>query len=468
MNDVSGGTVIVIGIVALVVGFLICLVIVPTQVDGDKMFSQADIDQAVSGKDNEIDSLNNLLEKCGKDTEQETENETTEDTKISGYVIDKLFLESPFIEDIFSDREIDLFDGEVEFDGEDYDAEETLILKDFVLKANDNDFEGIPYLIVPDGALEFKFVFEDDLNTSLINDEETLIFSLFGEEVEISEWDVDEITFTKGNYVRLEEGETTKFENKTILVAYVSENSIWVEVDGEEEKINEGSVEKVNGVDIKVLEVFEGSSSRLGFSELVIGEDVEVTISDGDEYEEDSIWEWAIDSYSIGLVLVEEFTELDEEFNALDVGKKVCLPNDYVCILFNGMIEEDSEEYTFKLDDEFVKVKGSFEFGIEDYEEIYIYNNGSIYEDDDTKDYIGEVVKLSNSDLTIFLDSENKIVIGDFEVNLDLNVTNVGSHDYNWLTKYGILVENTEDAIEDQEFKITVPEEKLEGSISLI
>jgi len=49
-----------------------------------------------------------------------------------------------------------------------------------------------------------------------------------------------------------------------------------------------------------------------------------------------------------------------------------------------------------------------------------------------------------------------------------LNITNIGTGEDNFLTNYGILIENPEDSCEDQEFKITVPENKREGSILII
>jgi len=68
--------------------------------------------------------------------------------------------------------------------------------------------------------------------------------------------------------------------------------------------------------------------------------------------------------------------------------------------------------------------------------------------------------------LSTFFDTGR--VIKDFEVNLSLNWTNVGAGDENFLTDYGILVNNLEDSIDDEEFTITVPQEKLEASVSLI
>ena len=422
------------------------------------------VNQTVFQKNAEIETLRGLLEKSG--------NETIEDEKIekeTGYLIDELYLNTLF-GDTYSDREVNLFDGEVEFDNDDYDAEETFILKDITLLANENDFGGNVYMTVPEGTIEYKFEFEANLNTSLIDEDETLVFDFLGEEIEISEWDIDEITFSKGKEVLLSKGESVE----GVKLDMVLEDSIYVIVDGEGEKIYEGDTERVNGIEVKVKEVLydpkEGSVSK---AILVIGKDIEETFSDGEEYEDDSIWEWKISANSIGLVLKEDFTEIDkdgdEEFPAVGVDEKLCLPNDYKCVIFNGMGEVDTEEYLLELDEksgnEYVRIKGNFISGIEDYSRIYVNVTG-IY-DKDLKLIDSDEIELANTDSVLDI-SGGELVFEDFEVNFALDTTNVVDDEEDYLTDYGILVVDPEDSLEDQEFEISVPEKQIEGSITLI
>ena len=411
-----------------------------------------------------------------------------------GITEDEVFLEDSF-ENIYSDREVEtLFDGKVEFDGEDYDAEETFNLDGLVLKANENDFEGIPYLTIPEDVIEFKLVFENDLKTSEIGgDNGTLTFNLFGEEVKVSSWDVDEITFTKGTEYFLSEGDSVTVDGKVIVLNMVLEDAIYVLVDGVGGKIVESNTKTINGIEIKVKEVlYTGKESQVSKATLMIGEEIETTIKSGNEYEEDSIWDWIIDEHSIGLILVEDFTELDEDFNALAVGERICLPNNYVCVLFDGMIEEDSEEYTFELDTKsgfgYVEVNGNFQVGIDDYDRIYINLTG-IYDRDFV--LIEEEVKLGDTEMklelgemlfngTKFIRIGNDEFINEFIVTTNLQFANANKNqdnladwecngkDENWLTNYGILIENPEDSCEDNYFKIIVPEERLEATISIL
>ena len=396
----------------------------------------------------------------------------------TGYILDELFLGIPFV-DAFSDRELNLFDDEVEFAEDMYDAEEVFNLDGLILLANENDFEDTPYMTVPEEGISYRLEFESSLDTSKIDNDDALVFNLLGEEVEISEWDVDKITFTQGTEHYLDEGQSVTVNEKVVLLDMVLENAIYVKVDGVGKKIVEGSTAKVNGIEVKVKEVlYSGYAEGYKKATLVVGEDVKVTISDGEEYEDDSIWEWVIDANSIGLVLVEEFMELDDDYNALAMEETICLPNDYICVRYDGVVEEDSETYTFELDTksglDYVEVRGNFLSGINDYDRIYI-NTFGIY-DKDLELIDPTTIELEDTglELELFSDSAGDwLKINDLyllsnltKVSYDGN--DISSEEDNYLTDYGIVIDNPEDSCEDNEFKIIVPEEKLEATMALV
>lgn len=455
-------------IVVLLVGGLIGYAISPTEITGlsdteiEEKIDDA-VEQAITEKNAEIEALQDFI--TNSENVTDTEDEEEEKDELEGYLIDKLFLET-HVSETLSDRELDLFDGEVEFDGDEYDAEEIFSFTNLTLKANENDFEGNVYLTIPKERVSYKFVFENSFDVSEINDEETLVFDLLGKEVEISEWEDNEITFTQGKKYTIEEFESVEVDEKKIILLAVSEDSVLINIDETKYIINKGRTKTIDDLDIKVLEVFEGNQFTKGFTTIYIGEDVEITILDGDEYEEDSIWEWVIDEHSIGLELIEEFMELEEDYNALAPEEKICLPNYYVCIQYNGLAEESKEAYTFELDtkdeNDYVRVEGNFLSGLEDYDRVYINSTG-IY--DRKLNLIGESIELGDTEL--ILEINGKITIEDFEVNFALDWTNVGDDDEDYLTDYGILIENPEDSAENQEFEISVPEEKLSGSLSV-
>lgn len=481
MDNLNWQSVVVIVIVCGLVSGLIGYSIAPSEIIGlteqevDNKVSEA-VNQSVLQKNIQIEMLENQIAELENKTPEYDDNGDIE-IEFLGYLIDELYLNKP-LEDTYSDREVKtLFDGKVDFDGEDYDAEETLIVKDIELLANENDFEGDVYMVIPKGAIEYKLEFESDLNTSLIDEEETLEFSFLGKEVEISNWDDNEITIFKGTKMFVDKGEIVNFEDYKIVLISVTEESVYISVedskgDLETRIIDEDKTKNVNGLKIKVGDVFPSVSDS--FAQLIVGEDIKTEVINGNEYEENSVWEWKISSNSIGIVLNEDFTEIDkegdEEFPAVAIDEKFCLPNDYICLLFNGMVEEDIEEYNLELDEksgvDYVRIDGKFLSGIKDFNRIYLNTSNSKIYDRDWEE-ITETIELGNTKSILNI-SSGKIVIEDFEVNFWLNETNVKDDDVDFLTEYGVIVINPEDSADDFEWTIEVPESRIEGSISLI
>ncbi len=505
MEDINWGPVFGIAAICMLLGGLLVYGFFPRTVDGEGKLDTETIAeavaQAVATKEAEIDRLTNIITGLESQNETESEENVTEEQGevliTGGYLMDELSLNDPF-EDTLSDRELDLFDGKVNFDGKKYDTEETLILKDIKLLANENDFEGEVYMVIPKESVEYKLTFEDDLDTSLISDEETLEFSFLGQEVKISDWTNEVITFFMGTEMIVDEGEIIEFEDYEIVLISVTDEAVYLSVTDSEGElttkiINSGKTRTVNGLQIKVENVF--SSATRSFAELVIGVDIKTEIENDDEYSEDSAWKYVIKSIangnsinSIGIILDEEFTKIDEdgdeEFPAVGPNETFCLPNNYLCMQFNGMSEEDTEKYEFEINGDFVRIKGNFEYGTKDYDEIYVYTDGLIYEDDDLdSDIIGEAVELGDTDLVISASetgiliedsvSEEELVLIDLgliQIQVDkddVTWTDITTENEDYLTNYGILVSNPEDSTEDQEVEITVPENKLEGSISV-
>jgi len=396
----------------------------------------------------------------------EAEAEEVED-EIIGYIEDELALGSDFSTSV-SDKRLDtLFDGEVDFDGDDYDAEETFVLSGLV-DINGNDYAENVYVVLEEGDIVYTYTFEDSLNTSLITSEETLEFNLLGQAVTISEWDDDEITFTTGDEYIINQGENITIDEQIILLKIVGEDYVYIEVDGEFEKIDEETTEEVGELEIYVDFVAEGE-----LASLTIASDVEETINDGDDYEDDSIWVWSISNTAISLVLNEDFDTIDddEDYKSLNIGDGICLPNDYVCVNFDGLSEEDTEDYQFEIDGDFVEIKGLFMYGLNDYEEVYA-NASGFYDEDEVLivDNTGVLV-LEDTDLELSI-SGTDLILDDITIALALDAISVdgdsiASEEDNYRTVYGIVVENPEDNIDDNEVSLIIPEEALEASVTI-
>ena len=425
-----------------------------------------EITNAIEDKNSQISSLTNQISELTTQLAEKVV-EVVEEPIV--YVIDKLSLGTVVAKEL-SDREVKtLFDGKVEFDGDDYDAEEVVTLSKMSVLANENDFEGTDYLVIPKGSIEYKIVFDSDLNTSLIG-EETLVFNFLGQEVEVSKWNGDEVTFSQGEEFMLTNGDTKTVEGKVFVLENVLEDSVYVSVDGVSKKIKENQTKTVNGLQVKVKDVIYSEIGPVLKASVVLGKEVTKTVVSGEEYAEDSIWEYVIDGSSIGIVLNDEFKELDDELRPLASGEKLCLPNDYVCVRYDGFFDEDFEEITFELDKieelTYVEVRGNFQSELKDYTRLYINSTG-IY---DKKLVLinNETIKVASTDSVLNI-SSGKIVIEGFELEFNLSDSSVGNtKDYNVRTDWGTLVYNPKDSTEDKDWKISFPYEKLEFSVTIL
>ncbi len=403
---------------------------------------------------------------------------------IDGYNLDELEIGAE-VNFTVSDRQLSgLFDDEVVFDGDDYDAEEAVYLTGLVVAHNyEDEYLANTYLQIPDYGVKIVMEFEPALNTILITPNETLEFDFLGERVEVSEWNFDEVTFTKGTEYTLGEDSSVEVDGKTVTLNFIGDGYVSVTVGSESEKIYEDDTERVNDIEIKVTDVIESTSWRKGIATLEIGQDVLFEVQNGDEYEPNDIWEWAIDANSIGLVLTESYLSVqdDEEFRALGVGERFALPNNYVFITYDGLVEEDTEKYTFELDSGFVEADGDFVDGINGYDTIYIDTNGIIYDGKNNKKELIDLSSITLGDTGLSLTTDNEYIniinVGD-DIKLALNLTElkVGAEtlcigdsgdEEDYLTNYGIVISKPEDGCEDEEFTVVVPEEELEASLTI-
>ena len=288
--------------------------IIPEGYVVDDGITQTSLDALGNEAKGIIDGLNVQVTDLTNKLATKVTEEVEEAKELAGYLIDELFLSIGLAEETYSDREVKtLFDGEVSFDGDDYDVEETLILEGIELVANGNDFEGNVYATFPENSVEYKVTFEDGLNTSLIGiDEEYLEFMFLGMNYEISDWSEDfEIILTKGTEVKLLVGGSLTVDGKEVSLFAIDESGDKASliIDGVDKVFKEGDVKTVNGIEVKVDTIFDSETSS--YVKIIVGEEIERTIEDGEEYEEDPAWEYVITANSIGVSLVEDLDEVD-------------------------------------------------------------------------------------------------------------------------------------------------------------
>lgn len=441
----------------------------PSEVNNEVTNAVEDIKGQLAVKDSKITELTNQLAEKTK--------EVTKEVKESlGYLIDGLILEETIEVEQISDREIKkLFDGKVEFDGENYDAEEVITLSKMKVLANEKDFEGTDYLVIPEDSVEYKIKFDSELETEEIDKNKELSFNFLGEPITIINWGDSEMTILRGKESLLEEGMTSN----GVLLKTVLSDSVYVVSGNDGKRIKEDKTGRVGSFEVKVKEVlYDERDGRISMAILIIGNDVEETIETGDEYND--LYEWVVSSDSIGIVLKEEYIELDDELKPLASGEKLCLPNDYVCIRYDGLVEEDKEELNFDLDldDKLLTIEGNFELGLENYDELFLnLTTKELYaEDEDDNKIVDTSFNIGDFEDVEIVNNGLNLTIGDVVISFDdstitkieANSNSVNSEE-DYLSNFGILIKGTEEFFDNLEedddgsFDIVVPEESAEG-----
>ena len=460
----------------------VVLIVVLLVMSSINMITVSDLKNTINKKDNiiatkdaditkmttEIATLNqNLIDAKGA-TKAISELAAEEDTSEFKHLIDGYFIGDVINEDL-SDRELSLFDGEIEYDDEDYNADEYVIVGGKFV-ANEDDMDSNVYMSFNKGDIMYSFVFEDTLD---FDSEESLKFNFLGEELEVTEWENDKITIKMADEMIIAEGDTISVDNNSVFLDMVMEDSIWVTVNEESEKIKEGDCKKIDNMEVCVSSIlYSEKNTRVSKAIVSIASDVEEEIESGDQYM-DSEWSWYInyDSRTIGLVLSEDFEDLDEDFKPLGTGDSLCLPNKYVCMEFAGLSNEDFSDIDFRYDlsDDETKITGDFENGTEDVEEIIINSSGMYYEDDD--DIIIKItsVDLKDSDVILSYDGNN-IALEDIIMPRNLSIVEINANVFDeegtYRSVYGSIAELDDDleSNEDNEVSVSIPEEKLELS----
>jgi outer membrane murein-binding lipoprotein Lpp len=448
-------------------------------IDGLKGDIQAASDKAANAE-SEVAKLSGELESASSELEaykkSAEEAKAVVKAKEAEYAIDELPLDSSTDGQVTSRDLKTLFDGQVEFDDEDYDAEESIELDDVEVSINEADYQDNVYMTLKKGGISYLYTIENSLDVSDIDEDESLIITLLGEEVEIVDWASDSITLYKGVESTIKEGESVISGDATITAKLISDDYVFVTVkvgdESESAKIYEGDSKVLMDVEVRAKDVLDDEDGS-DYVTLSVGEEVKTEIEDGDEYDDDSIWNWVVDGNTIGLTLNENFRGIDEDYSALAAGESVCLPNNYVCVRFDGLAETDKVELQIEDDIDYdLEVSGDFKKGLKEYDKVYV-NASGIYDDEDELIDVSEVeIDGLDDELSLVL-SGDKIVIDTLELKLDFSSLKDGSDELSgeedsYITAYGITIDAPEDSMEDEDITFVIPENEAEASVSVV
>ena len=390
----------------------------------------------------EIARLNQVIEDAKEaEAEIEAENSTeaaVEEVSVEGYDIDDVVLNGTFEATLDNDDLEKLYYTEIEdFEDEDYVAEEKLYLSSAVAPViNMDDMNGEVVVEVADkGAIKYMVEFDAGIVFDSDSDDAFEI-DFLGSPMKIVDYDGDATIRLSSAYV-LKQDESVTVDGKVITLKGVNEDGdkVYIDVDGESKSIREGQKEKINGIEVYANDLFSGNI--LNIAELYIGDDVEETIKDGDEYEADDNYEWVITEDSgnlitgIGLIYNEKLVDDDE---VLSLADSIVLPNEYLTISFSDIKNMEGMDLTLDLNAEDIDVEydGKIEVDGDRIEDdslvLYINNEGDAAYDFEYKGdkYENNTnftnIKIINDDRILSLAmNDSRISISDADVSYDLD-----------------------------------------------
>jgi hypothetical protein len=294
-----------------------------------------------------------------------------------GYDFQDLALNAAFpsAEMIFDDRDLAGFqDKTIRWDGNDVRVSEQLVIGqtdlEVVTSLGNGRYEeyGInSYLNVNQGAVEYRYLFETDINVSRLP-AEPLTIEFLGREIEISQLGAESMTLQTASVSGvLSRGDTFTADGKTITVITIHTGGALLEVGGVRKNVPYSSTGEqpvdVGGVDVVIDDhVYIESEPEFNFVVLKAGNDITetvgrlsgLTIFGEDEDDPEWIWDWNITEgnqyiaavLDIGRSMTPEEIEYADERPALGYGESLMLPNNYGAVTFEGYMDAGYNEVT--------------------------------------------------------------------------------------------------------------------------
>ncbi len=377
-----------------------------------------------------------------------------------------------------------LIDGTIDFNGETIDVKEEVYFEGVVKTSIDDvDFGKDSHLTVEEYALEYKYIFDDQVILLDISIKHPLKIKVLGRNVTIISATSSEITARFGTEVTILQGETKTVDGNKIEVIAMTDSVVSLKVNGGSGSVTIGNSKKINGLEVVVDNIlYQAYDNGIKEVTLIVGDKVQETYQDGDfmdMFVEDSEeWEWEIQmggaQQFIGVWNVEAYQTIDEDddYHALGIGDSLFLPNDYLEIKYSKVIESESTDINIRVKDGYLYAKGdtdsnSFSFGTDEFDRVYVNDEG-IY-DEDLVLITTDKVQIGESSLYL---EKGSIKIGDLTIELGLvdilfKGISFALKDETFMDYLGMIFEDPEDAVEEKRgFEVSVPDERPESVIS--
>jgi hypothetical protein len=267
------------------------------------------------------------------------------------------------IHEVLTDNKVpSLIDGKLQWDDgesteDEFNIREEIRVGDVEVKTtlDDNEFEGVA--LTNDKGLEYRYVFEEGLNTDRIGHEDAndLVVEVLGKEYTISEVTSDSITVVTSEEVVAEAGSTHTVGDVTLTVKTVFEDHVMVN----DVLVEEGQIKKVDGVKVEVVNIGYSNTNQVAI--LRVGEEIEETYEDGDAYpgedEDEPTWVWSIsnpgeeDGY-IGVKYDRRDTTSDDDEMVVYTEGSYVFPENYAVVSLDAVTTVDYSDYEVTFDDD--------------------------------------------------------------------------------------------------------------------
>jgi len=389
-----------------------------------------------------------------------------------------------------------LQDTEVEIDDEDYNVRETLSydnVKVAYSSCDDEKLEGKAALFFERESFVATLQFKSKPNWDEVSEDNPMRVNFLGKELEIVKVNEAANSFKVriGKKYTLDAGNIGKYGDVEIIMMSTYNGGARFLVDGEKLNVDEGDTEKVKGLKIYVEEVGNDDGIEWDFAEVSVGKDDFETIENGDEYlnEDEDAPEWVFD---IDFGAAKPYIAVTNNFKVDKAGSDylveldgcVRYPENYakVCFLQDNTVDESDLDSTFEdemlggVEKVTLLLNGKFEVdGGSKLDKLYTVD-GKFYEKDNN-----ELVEVAQPELRengIELSwNGDKLVIGDVQFKVDfatesilkvkLDGVDVSGEDKNLRTKFGFVVEDPENIVEDNEIKLTnIPDEEVQYKLT--
>ena len=389
-----------------------------------------------------------------------------QDTAVTSVVSDNAYmlefenLGAPLAKELNDNHFDKLADYKVDVDGDDIRVEEFLSINTSLdREANvDMTFD----------AEDVKYTIKYDVDAK-ISEDEPLKINIFGEAVEIINVSDKVLTLKTVDNAFAGEGDVVN----GVTIVKIGDKSIIVSANGETEIISDDG--KVGDIKIEVLDIFTSDNAADSLVNVLVGEDLEkvyeVGNSDKKYYDADELFEFtSIEPGKIVITLTEDVENVAE----------LVLPNDFAKISFEL---DDADYQDIKVEKEDGVITKVY-FELEDFDSTYLELKDGSWEaeDDDETTALNTAIgtlpgaALKDSEFSLHIGASGNVVIAnedsDYLTLITPDLVKVdGASDFDndetFMSLDGLVVEPTEDYVDDEDESIVihVPEEAVKATL---